>query len=196
MTSPDPKSQAEAEGGGMLPALLAGAGILAVAALFIFGGDDDGAKTAVQTKDKQGVNAGSSNKAGDPKGGIAERRVDGANETARPKPKLNPRIANAVVTEGMAPTPHKEPVPESFPSTEAEIEYWEGRLVKATNLLESRERSSEHVPKAEARIRENGTPEELADFERRREIVASNLQRAQNDVAEIEARLAELRGEG
>lgn len=180
----------------MLPALLAGAGILAVAALFIFGGDDDSAKTAIETKDEQGVNAGSSNKAGDPKGGIAERRVDGANEGARPKPKLNPRIANAVITEGMAPTPHKEPVPDSFPSTEAEIEYWEGRLVKATNLLESRERSAEHVPKAEARIRENGTPEELADFERRKEIVAANLERAQTEVAEIEAKLVALRGEG
>ncbi len=191
MTSPDPKSQAE--GGGMLPALLAGAGILAVAGLFIFGGDDD-AKQASEAKDKQSVNASSSSRSGEPKGGVAERRVDGADKSSRPTPKLNPRIANAVVTEGMAPTPHKEPVPDSFPSKEAEIEYWEAQLVKATSLLESRERSTSHVPKAEERVRENGTPEEIADFERRKEIVAANLARAKDRVAEVEAKLAEPNG--
>lgn len=191
MTSPDPKSQAE--GGGMLPALLAGAGILAVAGLFIFGGDDDAAKQASEAKDKQSASASSSSRSGDPKGGIAERRVDGADKGARPTPKLNPRIANAVVTEGMAPTPHKEPVPESFPSRAAEIEYWEGQLVKANSLLEARERSSAHVPKAEERIRDSGSPEEIADFERRKEIVAANLERAKERVAEVETKLAELR---
>ena len=173
----------------MLPALLAGAGILAVAGLFIFGGNDD-AKQATEAKDGK---AASATRSGGAKGGVAARQADGAN-SGRTKPKLNPRIANAVITEGMAPTPTKEPVPESFPSKEAEIEYWEKQLVKANSVLASRERSQAHVPNAEARIRENGTPEELADFERRKTIVADNLTRAQEKVEDIEAKLSELRG--
>lgn len=180
----------------MLPALLAGAGILAVAGLFIFGGDDNGKQASAGKQDQQSVNAASASAKADPKSGIAERSVDGADQTARVQPKLNPRIANAIVTEGMAPTPHKEPVPESFPSKEAEIEYWEAQLVKANSVLESRTRSSDYALKAEQRIRENGTPDELEDFERRKEIVSSNLERAKARVTEIETKLEELNGAG
>src|SRR5690242_1873604 len=129
MTSPDSKADPKAtpnqpEGGGMLPALLAGAGILAVAALFIFGGDDE--KAAKQAKGDKTQQANSQTQtAGSPNGGVASRKVDDASETtARPQPRLNPRIANSIVTEGMAPVPNKQPDPTSWGTTDEEIAYW------------------------------------------------------------------------
>jgi hypothetical protein len=193
MTSPDPKSTSNAEGGGMLPALLAGAGILAVAALFIFGGDDD--KEAKQAQDAKAQQAAAqTQKVGSPKGGVASRKADDATETSKPKPRLNPRIADAIVTDGMAPVPNKRPDPTSFESTEAEIAYWEEALGEANRMLEIRQRASEHVPLQEERIRENGTPEDLEEFQGRKQVVADNLAKAQARVTEIEAKLARLRG--
>ena len=89
----------------MLPALLAGAGILLVAGLFIFGGDDE-KEAANKTKAQQTANANAHTANRDGKGGVASRPTDDATESAsgRPKPRLNPRIANAVVTEGMSPS--------------------------------------------------------------------------------------------
>lgn len=180
----------------MLPALLAGAGILAVAALFIFGDSDeakqadkDGQANAASASANASANAGSQ-----PAAGVRARQVDGADKTARVQPKLNPRIANAIVTEGMAPTPNKPEVPESFPSKDAEIAYWEQELDKATAMLETRQRAQDRIPRKEQEIRETGTPEELADFERRKQIVANNLQRATDRVDEIEEKLVALRG--
>lgn len=172
----------------MLPALLAGAGILAVAALFIFG-DSDEAKQA--DKDTQ-VNSASANTKTQPKGSMTARKVDGADQTARVQPKLNPRIAEAVVTEGMAPTPNKPPVPESFPSKDAEIEYWEKELEKASSLLESRQKSQDRIPKMEEKM-QGASADEIEVFERRKQIVADNLARAQERVAEIEEKLIALR---
>ncbi|PRP92109.1 hypothetical protein ENSA5_51490 [Enhygromyxa salina] len=194
MTSPDPKSTqgAEGEGGGMLPALLAGAGILAVAALFIFGGDDD-AKEAAENKADAKAHSSSAQTANNPKGGVAARKVDGADKTGRPKPRLNPRIADAVVTEGMAPMPHKKPEPTSWDSVDDEIAYWEDQLREANRMLEIRQRAVEHVPKQEEKIREHGTPGDLADFQRRKVVVAENLDKAQARVNEVELKLEGLR---
>jgi hypothetical protein len=194
MTSPDPKStpNAQAEGGGMLPALLAGAGILAVAALFIFGGDDEKDAKQVDKNDPKAQQA-SARAGGDP-GGVAGRQVDDATETSRPKPRLNPRIANAIVTEGMAPVPNKKPEPTSWESVEAEIAYWEAELLDATRMLEIRQKSAERVPAEEERIRQNGTPEDLAQFQGRKQIVADNLAKAQARVTDVELKLQKLRG--
>ena len=176
----------------MLPALLAGAGILAVAALFIFGGDDE--KEAKQAKDaKTQQQQASSQSAKDPSGGVASREVDAATPS-RPKPKLNPRIANAVVTEGMAPVPNKKPDPTSWDSVDAEIAYWEEALVDANRMLAIRQQASERVPGEEERIRQNGTPEDLAEFQGRKQVVADNLEKAQARVDEISLKLQQLRG--
>ena len=176
----------------MLPALLAGAGILAVAGLFIFGGDDEkSAKQANQDKTQQA--SAQTQTVGDPAGGVASRKADDANETSRPQPRLNPRIANAIVTEGMAPVPNK-PEPTSWASTDEEIAYWEESLREANRMLEIRQRASDHVPNQEERIRENGTPQDLEEFQVRKQVVADNLETAQAKVAEIELKLQKLRG--
>jgi hypothetical protein len=192
MTSPEPKSpnQAGAEGGGLLPAVLAGAGILLVAGLFIFGGDDE--KTANQAKDGATANASAhSARSGQP--GVASRQVDDATKTSKPRPKLNPRIANAVVTEGMAPSPSKQPEPTSFESTAEEIAYWEKQLSSAESTLEMRQRAVDYAPTSEEGLRKNGTAEDLALFQKRLVIVNDNLAKAKARVAEIEAKLEALR---
>lgn len=197
MTSPDSKSDpkstpnAQAEGGGMLPALLAGAGILAVAALFIFGGDDE--KTAKEAADPKAQQA-SAQKAGGPTGGVASRQADDATKTSRPEPRLNPRIANAIVTDGMAPVPNKKPEPTSWGSVDEEIAYWENELRDANRMLELRQQSSDRVPAQEERIRQNGTPEDLAEFQTRKQVVADNLEKAQARVDEVQLKLSKLRG--
>jgi hypothetical protein len=196
MTSPDPKTtqNAAGEGGGMLPALLAGAGILAVAALFIFGGDDE-AKTEASAKGKDAqAQAANAQAVNNPKGGVAARQADDATKSSRPTPRLNPRIANAIVTEGMAPVPHKKPEPTSWDSVEEEIAYWEQELRDANAELEMRQRAQERVPGEEQRIAENGTPEDLAQFQRRKQVVADNLERAQARVEEVELKLQGLHG--
>jgi hypothetical protein len=199
MTSPDSKSDpkstpnAQAEGGGMLPALLAGAGILAVAALFIFGGDDE--KDAKEVKDAAAQQANARQQAGGGAavGGVAGRPVDDAT-SSRPKPRLNPRIADAIVTDGMAPTPNKKPEPTSWGSVDEEIAYWENELLDANRMLELRQQSSERVPGQEERIRQNGTPGDLAEFQNRKQVVADNLEKAQARVEEINLKLSKLRG--
>jgi hypothetical protein len=192
MTSPDPKStpNTSGEGGGMLPALLAGAGILLVAGLFIFGGDDE--KAADKSKDQKTATA-NAQKSGNA-GGVGARQTDDATQTSRPKPTLNPRIANAVVTEGMAPSPNKKEVPSSFASKDDEIAYWEEELRAAETNLEMRERAAEMAPATAEKIREKGNADEIAQIERRLEVVNDNLEKAKTRVAEVEAKLAELRG--
>ncbi len=197
MTSPDPKSPnkgsaAAGEGGGMLPALLAGAGILLVAGLFIFGGDDE--KAASEAKDSKTASANAHTAGAAGKGGVATRQADDANKTSHPRPKLNPRIANAVVTEGMAPSPNKPQKPTSFESSADEIAYWEEELRSADSMLEIRQRAADYAPSAEEKIRENGTPEDLAEFQKRLDVVNDNLEKAKARVAEVEDKLNELRG--
>ena len=174
----------------MLPALLAGAGILLVAGLFIFGGDDDKATEAKNAKTAS-ANAQTAN---GPKGGIAARRSDDATQTSKPQPKLNPRLANAIVTDGMAPTPNKKPEPTSFESNADEITYWEDQLRSAESDLEIRQKAADYAPAAETRIRDNGTPEDLAEFQKRIEVVNTNLEKAKARVTEVEDKLAALKG--
>jgi hypothetical protein len=195
MTSPDSKStpNAESEGGGMLPALLAGAGILLVAGLLIFGGDDDEAKQASEAKKTNDASASAQTASG-PKSGIAARPSDPANNTPpQAGPRLNPRIANAVVTDGMAPAPNKKPEPTSFPSSAEEIAYWEDQLRDANSALEQRQQASDHGATQEAKIRERGSAQDLAEFQTRLKVVADNLERAEARVAEVEDKLANLR---
>jgi hypothetical protein len=195
MTSADSKSPnpgTATEGGGMLPALLAGVGILLVAGLFIFGGDDD--KVATEG-DKPGAASANARTAKGPSSGVAARNADKANETSRPKPRLNPRIANAVVTEGMAPEPGKKKTePTSFPSSAEEIAYWEEELRAAESNLEVRQRAVDHAPKTEEAIRQNGSAEDLAAFQKRLVIVDENFAQAKARVEEVEEKLAALRG--
>jgi hypothetical protein len=189
MTSPDAKPQ---EGGGMVPALLAGAGILIVAGLLIFGGDDDAAKQSeAEGKTKS---ASAQSKSGDEgRTGVASRNVDDPTAPAKDKPKLNPRIANSIVTGGMAPGKKEEPT--SFASVDDEIAYWEDELRDANRMLEIRERAVDHIPQIEEAIRNGNDPVNgLKEFEARKKVVADNLERAKKRVEEVEDKLAKLKG--
>lgn len=179
----------------MLPALLAGAGILLVAGLFIFGGDDDEKKTDAGAKDpKTASSTQATGAAPGGRGGISSRPVDDASKSSRPgQPKLNPRIANAIVTEGMAPAPNKKEQPTSFGSKSDEIAYWEEELRAAESNLQIRQMAAERAPREEERIREHGTAQDLVQFQKRLEVVADNLEKAEARVAEVESKLAALR---
>jgi hypothetical protein len=191
MTSPDAKPQEG--GGGMLPALLAGAGILIVAGLLIFGGDDDKAAKQAEGKDAKSASMQSKAGSGGNKAGLATREVDPASQP-KDGPKLNPRIANSIVTGGMAPG--KPPEPTSFESVAAEIAYWEDELREANRMLEIREAAVERIPEIEEAIRTGNDPVNgLKEFENRKKVVADNLDRAKKRVEEVEGKLAKLRGE-
>lgn len=197
MTSPDPKSSKgpESEGGGLLPAALAGVGILLVAGLILFGGDDK-SDEAAQNQDGKSQHSASAQSARGGKGGVAARAVDKPSNSNRVQPKLNPRVANAIVGGGMAPEKAEDDEePTSFDSKEDEIVYWEDQLREANRMLEIRERAVEHIPRIEEKIREGNDPVNgLADFERRKQVVKDNLEKAQKRVTEVEDKLAALRG--
>jgi len=195
MTSPDAKPQEG--GGGMLPALLAGAGILIVAGLLIFGGDDDEAAKRSEADKTKSANM-QSKSGGGGKSGIAARESDDPNARPDPnKPKLNPRIANSIVTSGgMAPDPGKKEVPSSFASVADGITYWEDQLREANRMLEIREQAVEHIPQVEEAIRNGNDPVNgLKEFENRKKVVNDNLDKAQKRVTEVEDKLTKLRGE-
>ncbi len=191
MTSPEPKS----EGGGVLPALLAGAGILLVGALFFFGGDDTD-KEAERADTKTATNASAhtaKGRAGTAGKGVAGRESDAANTSQRPKPRLNPRIADSVVS-GMGPRAPAPVEPTSFESREDEVVYWEGELTEANRMLDIRERAVERIPKIEERIRNGNDPVNgLADFEKRKEVVNKNLEKAEARIEDIQAKLDKLK---
>lgn len=178
----------------MLPALLAGAGILIVAGLLIFGGDDDEAAKRSEADKAKSASAQSKSGSGG-KTGMATREVDDATTPgAQNKPKLNPRIANSIVTGGMAPG--KPPEPTSFESVDAEIAYWEDELREANRMLEIRENAIERIPEIEEAIKNGNDPVNgLKEFENRKKVVADNLDKAKKRVEEVEGKLAKLRGE-
>ncbi|MFV8754675.1 hypothetical protein ACNOYE_29360 [Nannocystaceae bacterium ST9] len=194
MNSPDVKPQEG--GGGMLPALLAGAGILIVAGLLIFGGGDDDDDAAKRSEANKTKSASSQSKAGGGKSGMASREVDEATSPgAQNKPKLNPRIANSIVTGGMAPDSGKKEEPTSFASVDDEITYWEDELREANRMLEIRERAVEHIPQIEEAIKNGNDPVNgLKEFENRKKVVNDNLDRAKKRVEEVEGKLAKLGG--
>ena len=182
--------------------LLAGVGILLVGALFFFGGDDDKAKqadnkTARNNASAQTARANGKNTAST-RGGVAGREADNANqEGRRPKPKLNPAIGDAVVGNGMGPSPKAgaQGDPDTFESKEDEITYWEDELREANRMLEIRERAVERIPKIEEKIRNGNDPEGgLIEFEKRKEVVRKNLEKAQERVEEVEGKLEALGG--
>lgn len=179
----------------MLPALLAGAGILIVAGLLIFGGDDEDAAKRGATDKTKSANIQSKSADGG-KSGVAAREVDDATvRSDGSKVKLNPRIANSLVQGGgMAPAKKEEPT--SFASVDDEITYWEDELRDANRMLEIRERAVEHIPQIEEAIREGNDPVNgLKEFEARKKVVADNLDRAKKRVEEVEGKLTKLRGE-
>jgi len=188
-------NDADEEGGGLLPAIVVGAGILLVAALLIFdfGGSDkaegkDGASSAQADGSAKG---GRNGRAG--KGGVESRPYDAAKNN--PESRINPkvRLANVgMAPQTTAPPPEKPPV---FNNKEEEIAWLEKKLASAEQARDSRKLNVKRLADVKARIESGPNPtEQLKDFEGRKKIVENNYDKAVEKVEELEAKIAELRG--
>lgn len=183
----------------LLPTVLAGAGILAVAALLIFWPSDDGDK-GKGGADKAAAAAGNKSGAADgPRGGraagVGSRQIDAAT-TPEGRAARNPAIKLPVGGRGVAPMPEALPKdPPENASTGDKIEFYEKRLDQALRVRDTRQKFAERLPETKARIEASANPEKgLEAFEKRKLIVESNYEKAKQEVADIEAKLAALRG--
>ncbi len=183
-----------------LPTVLAGAGILAVAALLIFWPSDDGAKgdAAGGANGKTAAANGSKN-GGRGKGGraagVGSRSVDAATKPDG-SGRRNPAIKMPAAARGMAPVP--EALPEDPPasaSVDDKIAFYEKRLEQAIQARDQRKKFTERLPAVQARIESSPNPEEgMQAFEKRKKLVEDNYEKAKLKVEEIEGKLAELQG--
>lgn len=180
-----------------LPTVLAGLGILAVAALLIFWPSDD---EASRGKDgagggdagvAEGSNAGGK---GARAAGIGSRPVDAATKPDSAT-RRNPNIRH-MAGGGMAPVPEAAPRdPPVGASTQDKIAFYEKRLEQALRVRDSRKKFADKLPDVKARIEASDDPQRgLETFEKRKKIVEDNYEKAKRDVEEIETKLAELRG--
>lgn len=188
-----------------MPAILAGAGILAVVALLVFwpSGDGDADKDG-RSASKAGDSAGSA-RAGAKGGrngaagggGVAPRSADDPSKLAAGGVggKRNPAVPR-LEGMGMAPGVPSEEPPPKFNSVDEEITWYEGKLDAANTLLETRQKAVDRLPKAKERAAQGDNAEDqLARLAAREGTITQNLERAQAKVDKLEAKLAELRGE-
>jgi hypothetical protein len=191
-----PESGKQAEGGSMLPTVLAGAGILLVAGLMIFWPDDS---TQATKKQSARVVQGADADAKGGRGGIPSREADKARGASQAEPatksRINPRLQPATEF-GMSPNPPKKGPPE-FENNEEEIAYWETQLAEAQRVLAMRERAIERLPEIKEQIKAGNDPEGgLKAFERREQIIHENLGKQKQKVAEIEEKLGAMKAGG
>lgn len=194
-TSNSGDSGAEAKEGSILPAVVAGAGLLLVAGVLMFGGGDDKPKSG---SDKDGATASRDNE-GDSskskKAGVGGRDVDDAKGSGgKPKPRVNPRIQEAAVFGSLAEQPPGEKGPPEFDTKEEEIEWWEQRLLAEESQLAMRKKAVDRLPKTREQLQKRYPDNFELEFERKKAIVESNLEAQQKKVAEVESKLEELRG--
>jgi hypothetical protein len=182
----------------LLPTVLAGAGILALAALLIFwpSGDDDEAKdaqgkAAAAAEGKNGSAEGKGSRAA----GVGSRQIDAAT-TPEGRGTRNPAIKLPPAGRGMAPMPEALPRDPPADASEADkIAFYEKRLEQALRVRDTRKKFVERLPEAKARIEGSANPAAgMEAFEKRKQIVEDNYSKAQADVADLEKKLAELRG--
>lgn len=192
---PSPSGEDEEESGGLLPAIVVGAGILVVAALLIFDfGDSDDAqdgKTASSARDGSHGNGAVADGKGH-KGGIQSRPYDAAKgrKGGRINPAVLPKLGG--MSTQAAPEPQKPP---TFANTAEEIAWIEKKLVGAKRMRDDRKKFVERLPKVRARIEAGADPEKgLKSFDGRKKIVEDNYDKAVKKVEELEDRLTELRG--
>lgn len=183
----------------LVPTVLAGAGILAVAALLIFwpSGDDKdkGAddKAAAAAADGKGA-AGEGGPAGRA-AGVGARQIDAAT-TPEGRGTRNPAIKLPAGGKGMAPMPEALP---KDPPAEApvadKIAFYEKRLEQAIRVRDTRKKFVERLPEVQARVESSPDPDKgMEAFAKRKAIVEDNYAKAQADVEDIEKKLAALRG--
>ncbi|MGH1347155.1 MAG: hypothetical protein ACRBN8_36675 [Nannocystales bacterium] len=194
----------ESSEGGLVPAILAGAGILALVGLLVFwpSGDDD----AQGSKKKDGAVAdgrgkGSRTNGGKNKpdargaGGVAARSVDDATPGGSAAVgKVNPRMLPKTV--GMAPGLPAEEPPPKFKNVEDEIAWYETKLDAANTQVEARQKNVARLAKVKQNAEDSpDTATALARYEKSKKIVEDNLAKAEAKVTTIEKKLADLRGE-
>lgn len=190
-----PNSEEGESEGGLLPAILAGAGILAVVALLVFGPSSSDDDVDPEVVENGGAAAGAQGRGGAAgRGGVQAREVDDPARRTRGGAKLNPQIKLPPM--GMAPEiPAPQPDPPPDASTEEKIDWYERKLDEAIRMRESRKKFAERLPKMRERIEQSDNPEEqLAAFESRKKQVEENYAKARARVEELETKLAELRG--
>jgi len=193
------KKAADEEEQSFLPTVLAGAGILAVAALLIFWPSDDDAKKGAADGSGKGKTSASARRGGAEgaagrAAGVGARSVDAA--TTPPKHRMNPAIklpANNGMAPAMPEAAPKDPPPEA--TDPEKIAFYEKRLELAVRLRDNRKKFADRLPKTKERIEASPNPAaSLATYEQRKKIVEDNYAKAQADVEDIEAKLSELRG--
>lgn len=206
MTTETPKAADKAsekpkdEEQSLLPTVLAFAGILVVAGVLIFWPSDDkgdagstneSAAAGADGKGQAGAEGGPAGRAA----GVGARQVDAAT-TPEGRAARNPAIKMPPAGRGMAPMPEalpKDP-PADAPVVD-KIAFYEKRLEQAVRLQESRKKFVDKLPDVKARVEASANPAQgLEAFEKRKAIVEDNYAKAQADVADIEKKLAELRG--
>lgn len=206
MTTETPKAADKAsekpkdEEQSLLPTVLAFAAILVVAGVLIFWPSDDegsggaGGKTAAAAADGKGKGEAGGG-AGGQAAGVGARQVDAAT-TPQGRGTRNPAIKMPPGGREMKPMPDALPKdPPADASVEEKIAFYEKRLEQATQLMETRKKFVDRLPDVLARIDAGPNPEEgRKAFEKRKAIVEDNYAKAQADVADIEKKLAELRG--
>lgn len=183
--------------GGLLPAVLVGGAILAVVAALVFWPTDDGgAKGASRAKaDGTRVAAAEGGRRGVPAGGVQSREVDDPSRRA-PNPRINPKV-RLPQGAGIKPGPPPEPeAPPEFENSEEEVAWYQAKLERAVANRDKRKVFAERLPKVRERIEQGENAEkQLEAFEGRKKIVEENLAKAEKEVEELEAKLAELRKE-
>jgi hypothetical protein len=183
----------------LLPTVLAGAGILALAALLIFwpSGDGDEAKDAERKAD-----AAAEGKAGEAAGGpggraagVGSRQIDAAT-TPEGRGTRNPAIKLPPAGRGVAPMPEALPRdPPADASDTDKVAFYEKRLEQALRVRDTRKKFVERLPEVQARVETSTNPvDAMKAFEKRKQIVEDNYAKAQADVDDLEKKLAELRG--
>jgi hypothetical protein len=194
MSTETPSAQPEEEGS-PLPAIIAGVGILGVAAFLIFGTGSGGEEATRSEADKASQSAQDGGKSagagGRVRGGIGARAVDDAQ--GRPDSRRNPAIG--VPQEGLRLSPGmgkpKKKKPESFESIEAERAYYQAELTREKAMLDKR---FEFVKRLEKVKRDAASADERQAAERRGKVVEENYAKQQKVVEDLEAKLEELGG--
>ena len=196
--------------GGLGPALLVGLVILAVVGALVFwpsgdgpsGGKDGakGGKAAAAAQGRAGKADGKGGASAKGPGGIARRDADdparagGEEGQIEAKYKMNPAIKLPQGI-GLAPGVPKDEPPPKFETTEEEITWYEQKLVRAETHLEMRRKATERLERWRKKAEESDDQTKLAQYDKRAEVVNENYKRAQKKVKDIEAKIAELRGE-
>lgn len=182
----------------LLPTVLAGAGILVVAALLIFwpsdddkGGSADGKAAASGSGKGEAAGGGAAGRAA----GVGARSID-APTTPEGRGTRNPAIKLPAGGRGMAPVPEATPTdPPPTASTADKIAFYEKRLEQAIRVRDTRKQFVDRLPEMQSRIEQSKDPDAgMKTFEKRKAIVEDNYAKAQADVDDIEKKLAALRG--